>query len=102
MLAGHFSTKLKTQQLAYAVRLALADDEFQIISQRNEPPLAAHGAHLAYMVGVHNCISVNALETGVLEPRLEGRERMKGLIFLVRRDDPHNFAFRLECEHLGD
>ncbi len=44
--------------------LPLAGDKLLLVTQRNEPTLAAQRAHLAHMIDVHQCVAVNALKAG--------------------------------------
>src|SRR6266511_3185950 len=80
------------QKLANTPRLPLADDEFQIIIQRDEPSLAAERTHLSDMIDVHQRVAVDPPETGALEPLLEHLESLSGKVFALRRDDPHQVS----------
>jgi hypothetical protein len=72
---------LETQHLTDTMCLPFADNEFKVIGQGNQPALAAHGAHLANVVHIHNGIAVNAAEYGILQSSLQFGERVHRLIF---------------------
>src|SRR5258708_24071547 len=88
------------QNLANVPGLPLADDEFQIVAECDEPSLAAERAHLANMVDVHQRVAVNAPDTRVLETLLEHLERLGGEVLSLRRDNPDQIALGLEGIHL--
>ena len=50
------------QQLANIMSLPLADYDFQSVAQRDEPALAAEGAHLADMVHVDDSVAMDSLK----------------------------------------
>ena len=60
-----------SQHVLQGTGLTLAHDELLGIAKRQQPPLAAHGAHLPYVIHVHNRVPVYTLERRILEMRLD-------------------------------
>ena len=89
------------QKLAHVVGTALAGDELLIVAQRDEPALAAQGAHLANVFDVDQRVAVDALEVALLQPLLDDFQRLCGPVLFPGGDDPHPLPFGLKREDLG-
>src|SRR5579863_5045453 len=89
-----------TQKLPDIVRLALADDKLLIVGKREQPALAAQGAHLAHVIDIHQSPAVNSAKVGVAQLELNGFERLRRQIAFFRRDDPDQVPLRFKGQHL--
>ena len=87
---------LPVQKLANTASLAFACDEFLIVTQRDQPSLAAEGAHLADMIDIHQRVPVNSLEGCARKPVLDHFERLSGKVLALGRYDPDQVAFGLK------
>ena len=65
--------------------LPLADDELKGIAQREEPALAAEGAHLAHVIHIHQRVPVDTLKAGLSQALFEDLERLSRQILAFGR-----------------
>src|SRR5690348_8732373 len=88
------------EELPNAPSLPLARNELLIVSQRNQPSLAAEGAHLSNVIHIHHGVPMNPLKAGILKPVVKNFQRLSCLVLSFRGDNPHHVPFSLECVDL--
>src|SRR6185503_6581925 len=83
------------QKLTNASRLTLARNELLPIAQRDQPPLAAESTHLAHVLDIHQCVSVDTAKAAISQALLQHLQRLSRQVFSLRREDPDQVSIRL-------
>src|ERR1700686_769298 len=84
------------EKLSNAPSLPLARNKLLIVSQGNQPSLAAEGAHLSNVIDIHHGIPMNPLKAGILKPVVKNFKRLSCLVLSFCGDNPHHVPFSLE------
>jgi hypothetical protein len=92
---------LPVQKLANAAGLPLADDKLLIVTQSDQPSLAAECAHLPDVINIHQRVSMDSSKAGISETLLEDFQRLRRQILPFRGQDPDRVAIGLKCVDLG-
>ena len=86
------------EKLPNAPGLPLARNKLLIVSQGNQPSLAAEGAHLSNVIHIDDGISMNPLKLELAQATLNRAQRLSANVAILGRNDPNDFPLRLEGE----
>src|SRR5882724_2402815 len=90
---------LPVQDVPNVVCLPLTNHYLKGITERHQPSLAAHGAHLPHMIHVYDRIAVDALEGMVFQAVLDRAQRLRRQQTALGGDDPNQFAVGLKRQN---
>jgi hypothetical protein len=88
------------QDIAYVLRLTLADHELLTVIERQQPTLASDHAHFSDLFDVHEGIPMYAAKGCMLEPFFDISQVLRSEKTPVCGQDPNELPVRLKRENL--
>jgi hypothetical protein len=76
--------------------LTLTGDELLVVAERDQPPLAAQRAHLADMIDIHQCVSMDSPEARIYKALLQYLKGLSGKVLSLGCNDPDELALCLK------
>src|SRR5438128_2409924 len=89
-----------TEHVTNILGLALTDDEFLAVIQREEPSLAGDHAHFSNLFHVYESIPMDSSKRRVLQSNFDRLQVLGCKVTLLGRNNPSHIAVCLEREHL--